>query len=269
MLKGIGDPWIRTTDKTGSAANNQKMLVLGLLSFELAAESESKESQKFNSQGELVTATTVKGGTSYSLNLTYNDVDWGSLAFAAGQFPRNYSAANVDIPALTYATVPSSSPYEIDDAYVTATTDDDITVVITETSGGLPAGTTLTHAATAATPGAGEVGVDGVNNKLVFNAAQAGAKIAYPKFTAYSAVQDIGGPTGADTWGTFEFYGKVFIPSISAGTIIYFPSVTISTEPTITVDDGVPELAIECGLSTPSGWDKPYRLINLDEVTAA
>jgi len=269
MLQGIGDPWIRTTDKTGSAANNQKMLVLGLLSFELTTDSASKESQRFNSQGELVTATTVKGSTSYGLTLTYNDVDWGGLAFASGQFSRDFSASNVDIPALEFGTVPSTADYEIPDTYITDATDDDITVVITETSGGLPAGTTLTHAATAATPGAGEVGVDGTGNKLVFNAAQAGASIAYPKFTSYSSVADIGGPSGADTWGNFEFYGKVFIPSISAGAIIYFPTVTIATEPTITVNDGVPELAIECGLTTPSGWNKPYRIFNMDEAVAA
>lgn len=264
MFKGMGDPWVRTTDKTGSAANNQRGLILELLSFELTTESASKESQKFNSNGELVTASKVKGSTSYGFTLSFNEINWGSLGFATGQFPR--TASSVKIPALAYATVPSTAPYEVTDSYITASNDDDITVVSTEASGGLQPGITLTHGTS--TPTAGTVYVDTTNGKFVFNAAQAGLKFAYPKFTTYSSVQDIGGPSGAVTWNKFEFWGKIYIPSISAGAIIQIPDCEIATEPSFSVSNDVPTISIECALNTPSGWNKPYRLFNMSTAAA-
>lgn len=266
MYKGVGDPWIRTTDKTGSAANNQRMMVLGLLSFAVNAESNTKESSKFNSNGELVTASKVKGSTSYTLQLSMNEIDWGLEGFLAGQFPR--TATNVPIPSLTYDDVPTAAAYEITDSYVTAANDDEITVVITESGTWGQAGQTLTHAATPASPGAGEVGVDVTNGKLIFNAAQAGAPIAYPKFTTYTSVQDVGGPSGADTWGRFQFWGKIFVPSISNGEILYIPDAEIASEPSWTIDDGVPTVTIDCSMNTPTGWNKPYRKFNMSTAVA-
>jgi len=258
MFKGIGDPWIRTTAFSGTTANAQRMMVLGLLSFELTAESESKESQKFNSEGTLVTASRVKGSTSYSFTLSYNEIDWGNLGFALNQFPRSASA--VTIPTLKYGTVPSGAPYTITDADIS---DTNVSVVITKSGAWGQAGQALVVAGS----GSGSVAVSGTT--LTFNAAQAGASVAYLAYasSSYNA-QDYGGPTGGATWGSFEFWGTIFIPTLTSGTKIYIPEASISEDPTITIDDGVPTVEVVCGMNTPAGWDKPFRILNLDTATA-
>jgi hypothetical protein len=261
MFKGIGDPWVRTTAFSGTAANDQKMLVLGLLSFELTSESTSKESQKFNSSGELVTATTVKGSTSYTFTLSYNEIDWGNLGFALNQFPR--TASSVPIPTLKYGTVPTSPAYTIADTSVVTANLTSMSVVITQSGAWGQAGQTLTVAGGA--PSAGQVQL--ANNLLTFNAAQAGAPVAYTAFATATSVQDLGGPSGASLWGEFEFWGTIFIPSLSQGTKIHIPKATISEDPTITIDDAVPTVSVVCGLSTPSGWNKPFRILNLNTLT--
>ena len=258
MFKGIGDPWIRTTAYSGTAPADQKMMTLGLLSFELTAESTPKESQAFNSQGELVTKSLVKGSTSYSFTLSYNEIDWGNLGFALNQFPRTASSAA--IPLLKYGTVPASGTYEIADAALVSGNIAQVSVTITSSGTWGEAGQTLTVVAGA--PSAGEVQV--AAGTLTFNAAQAGAPVAYPVYTTYSTVQDVGGPTGGTAWGEFEFWGKIFIPSMTSGAVLYIPQATISEEPTVTVDDSVPTISVVCGLGTPAGWDKPYRIFNLD-----
>ena len=258
MFKGIGDPWIRTTAFSGTTANAQRMMVLGLLSFELTAESESKESQKFNSEGTLVTASRVKGSTSYSFTLSYNEIDWGNLGFALNQFPRSASA--VTIPTLKYGTVPAAAPYTITDADIS---DTNVSVVITKSGAWGQAGQALVVAGS----GSGSVAVSGTT--LTFNAAQAGASVAYLAYasSSYNA-QDYGGPTGGATWGSFEFWGTIFIPTLTSGTKIYIPEASISEDPTITIDDGVPTVEVVCGMNTPAGWDKPFRILNLDTATA-
>jgi len=258
MFKGIGDPWIRTTAFSGTTANAQRMMVLGLLSFELTAESESKESQKFNSEGTLVTASRVKGSTSYSFTLSYNEIDWGNLGFALNQFPRSASA--VTIPTLKYGTVPAAAPYTITDADIS---DTNVSVVITKSGAWGQAGQALVVGGN----GSGSVAVSGTT--LTFNAAQAGASVAYLAYasSSYNA-QDYGGPTGGATWGSFEFWGTIFIPTLTSGTKIYIPEASISEDPTITIDDGVPTVEVVCGMNTPAGWDKPFRILNLDTATA-
>lgn len=257
MFKGIGDPWIRTTAFSGTSPNDQRMMVLGLLSFELTAESNSKESQKFNSEGTLVTASKVKGSTSYSFTLSYNEIDWGNLGFALNQFPRSATAAT--IPTLKYGTVPTTAPYTITDTGISAT---NVSVVITKSGTWGQAGQALTVGGT----GAGTVAVS--STTLTFNAAQAGASVAYLAYASSTFnAQDYGGPTGGKTWGKFEFWGTIFIPSLTSGTKIYIPEASISEDPTITIDDGVPTVEVVCGMTTPSGWDKPFRIFNLDTAT--
>jgi hypothetical protein len=57
------------------------------------------------------------------------------------------------------------------------------------------------------------------------------------------------------------------MPTLSSGTKIYIPEASISEDPTITIDDGVPTVEVVCGMSTPAGWDKPFRIFNLDTAT--
>jgi hypothetical protein len=262
MFKGLGDPWIRTTAFSGTAPADQRMLPLGLLSFELTAESESKQSQKFNSQGELVTASNVKGSTDYSFTLSYNEIDWGHLGFALNQFPR--TATSVAIPQLRFASVPAAGPYVVNDAALVSGNIADVSVTITEASDAGEAGQWLEPVAGA--PGAGEVQV--AVGSLTFNAAQAGATIAYPVYTTYASAQDLGGPSGGLAWGEFEFWGKVIVPSISQGLIIHIPKATIAEDPTITIDDSVPTVSVVCGMGVPTGWDKPFRIVNLNTLEA-
>lgn len=261
MFKGIGDPWIRTTNFDGeSAAAEQRMLPLGLLSFELTSDSESKESQRFNSNGELVTATQIKGATSYSFTLSFNEIDWGHLGFALNQFPR--SAENVRIPQLRFGEVPATAPYEITDATLIAGNIADVTVTITEGGDWGEAGQWLDPVG--ATPDPGEVQV--AAGTLTFNADQAGAPVAYPVYASWDNAQDLGGPSGGDAWGEFEFWGNIVIPSIDQGTLIYIPQATIAEDPSFTVDDSVPTVSVVCGMGTPSGWDKPFRIVNLNTL---
>lgn len=262
MFKGIGDPWIRTTAFSGSDPNDQRMMVLGLLSFELTADSTPKESQKFNSIGDLVTASKVKGTTEYEFTLSFNEVDWGHMGFALNQFPR--TASSVAIPTLKYGTVPTVGPYTIADADLIVGNIDDVSVSITDGGAWGEAGQWLTVVAGA--PSAGEVQV--AAGTLTFNAAQAGATVTYPIYKTYTSAQDLGGPSGGLTWGEFEFWGKILVPSISQGLSIHIPKATIAEEPGLSIDDGVPTISVVCGMGTPTGWDKPYRLLNLRTAVA-
>lgn len=262
MLSGIGDMYVRTTALSGGTLA-QKMIPLFLFQFEFAQEAEQKEAQGFVS-GKLVTKSTAEGSVTSTVRISTQYVDWMQLGLALNQFPRVLTSETVT--TLKTATVPTSSPYEIADTAITTGNTNFIFVTIAEPdTNNQPR--TLTRAATPASPATGEVGVDTTNNKLVFNAAQAGAAIAYTVPSTLATVQGYGGSGNLSTIGNIEFWGKIYSPTASQGMLIYFPNLQRSTRPTLTLSNDVPTLECEYGAIAPSGWTEPYKILNLNTAT--
>jgi len=268
MLQGIANVY---------AVDAATQLLFEPLSVSFDEETSSKLSQRFNSSGLLVTSSEVQGTSQETGTITFNSTNWNSIAFARGQKPRTVASDGTLIlpTSFVYATVPTSSPYEIDDAYITTANDalrgtETIKVTVTAQGGGIQAGETLARAATAATPADGEVGVDTTDNKLVFNAAQAGVNIFYPKYQTATAYQDIGGPTGFSSWGQFVLFGEIIDPSNGSDRYIFrCPQVTTTGKASFTLDDGVPELSVPVAFGAPTGEDTGVHLINKFGATFA
>lgn len=267
MLQGVANVF---------AVDSDTQLLFEPLSVSFDEETSSKLSRRFNSNGLLVTANEVPSTSQETGTINFNSTTWGTIAFARGQKPRKVTGGSLILPdEFVYATVPSQSPYEIDDAYVTAANDalrgsETIKVTANATAAAVTAGTTLARAATAATPADGEVGVDTTGNKLVFNAAQAGLPIFYPRYKTFSSYEDIGGPSGFTTWGTFALFGEIIDPANGGARMIFrAASVTLTGKASFTLDDGVPELSVPLAFGAPAGEDSGIHLINKFGAVAA
>ncbi|NEQ45637.1 MAG: hypothetical protein F6K00_19660 [Leptolyngbya sp. SIOISBB] len=251
------------------AVDSETQLPLEPVGVTFDEETSEKLSQRFNSQGVLVTSSQVQGTSTESGTIDFNSTTWGQLAFARGQKPRQVTGGNLILPdEFVYDRVPTSAPYEINDPYVTAVNDalrgsETIKVSANETAAGMPAGTTFARASTPASPAEGEVGVDTSGGKLVFDAAQAGLSIFYPRYKTFTDYQDIGGPTGFTNWGTFALFGEIVDPGNGGARYIFRAgAVTLSGKAPFTVDDSVPTLSVPVAFGAPAGEDTGIHLIN-------
>ena len=262
MLSGIGDLFAKTTGLSGGATA-QRMVPLFLSQFEFTQEAESKEAKGFVA-GKLVTKSTAEATVTSTLKISSEYTDWMQLGLSLDQFSRVLTSEKILV--LKTATVPSSSPYEIADAAVTSGNTNDIFAAISEAgTWGQPK--PLPRATTAATPSAGQVGVDTTNNKLIFNSAQAGASITYTVPETLATVEGYGGSGTLSRIGNLEFWGKIYTPTASEGFTIYFPQLQRKSRPTITIANDVPTLEVEFGAVAPAGWEEPYKILNLETAT--
>ncbi|MGD1941873.1 MAG: hypothetical protein ACFB0G_11230 [Leptolyngbyaceae cyanobacterium] len=251
------------------AVDSDTQLLFEPIGITFDEETSEKLSQRFNTQGVLVTSSQVQGTSTESGTLDFNSTTWGQLAFARGQKPRKVTGGNLVLPdEFVYTTVPTTGPFEIADDYVTTANDAlrgtaTIKVTANETGKGMTAGSTLARASTAATPGTGEVGVDTTGNKLVFNAAQAGLAIFYPRYDVFATYEDIGGPTGFSSWGEFALFGEIIDPSNGGARYIFRAAkCSLSGKAPFTVNDSVPTLSVPLAFGAPAGEDTGIHLIN-------
>jgi len=263
MFQGLGKIFGHTTQLGDLTNAQQRAFVLGPISWADNVESNQKESQRFVA-GELKTKRTVKGSSSYTVDISWNEQDWMHLGFAKNEFPK--SGSNVAIPTVLSIKVPTSSPYEITNAFFTTQNDADYGVFAVVTESGAW-GQTGGLIRTASTPNAGEVQLDAPNTKLVFNAAQAGAPVDIPIWATKATIDYYGGSGTATTFGTFQLWGEIYVPSIASGLVRHYPELSIASEPSVTIDNNVPTVTVTCSAGIPTGWEKPYAEYNLDTAT--
>lgn len=262
MLSGIGDVYAKTTALAGGATA-QRMIELFLFNFEFTQEAESKEAQGFVG-GKLITKSTAEATVASTLKLSTQYADWAQLGFSLDQFSR--ASTNEVVPVLKRVNVPTSAPYEISDALITAGNTNSIFAYVNAFgTWGQPG--YLARAGTPASPTTGQVGVDTTNNKLIFHSSQAGAPITYTVPQTLATVQIYGGSGSPTAYGNIEFWGKVYSPEATAEWQIYFPNLQRKSRPSITIQNDVPTLEVEFGAVAPSGWSDPYKLLNLDTAS--
>lgn len=263
MFQGLGKVWAKTTQLGDLTNAQQRAFTLGPISWSDNVDSSQKESQTFIA-GELKTKRTVKGSSSYTLDLAFNEVNWGGLGFAKNEFPK--TGTDVPLPSVLSVTVPTTAPYEITNAFFTGQNDTDygIYAIVTDAgSWGQPGGLIRS----AGVPNPGEVQLDTANTKLVFNSAQAGAKLDIPIFATAATIEYYGGPGTATQYGVFELWGEIYVPSISQGIIRHYPELEIASEPSVTIDNNVPTITVTCSAGIPTGWEKPYAEYNKSTAT--
>lgn len=267
MFKGIAAVWARTKNLGTGAAVDQQMIVPEMYSFSFNPNSSEKIARAFNLDAVLSNRSSVEGSRDDSLTLTFEEQTWDQLGFVQNE--RSKASGAVDLPELVYATVPETAPYEIPIStwYDTGFENLIFAQIVTRGTWGERGGLTRSSSA----PSAGQYRVDistPGSEKLVFNAAQAGAPIAYAKITAYATGGlSYGGPGASLGWGKFEVWGTIVVPTHQEGIKLWFPECFITTSPEITLDDGVPQISMTAKLGTPAGWAKPYQMFNLDSLT--
>lgn len=264
MLQGIGDMYIRSNDLGSGVAVDQRLIELNLLDFTYESEAETRKSQK-QVAGVRRDQSSATGTITDTLTFRINDIDWGQLQFAMGNFAKTIT--NIEVPLLKYSVVPGAADsHTITDSDITAATAEDIYVYV-NSSGGWGQPTPLAPAASSP-PGPGEYFVDGAAGTITFNLAEDGATISYTVIRTYSTGEQLGGAGLATKLGSFSFRGKIYSTKPAAGYYIDFPMVTLDGRPSLDFSADVPQLEITATPATPNGWDEPFRLINAATLSA-
>ena len=261
MLQGLGDTYAQTLNLSGGTTA-QRIIELFLFNFNFTSESETQEALG-QVGGQLRTKSSAEGTVTDTLTLSTQFVDWAQLGFTVDEFPK--TETNLIWPGLKPVTVPTTTPFEISDATITPANDNFFFAFVNAFGAwGQPGSLVRTADATTAPANAGEVQIDTANNKLVFHSSLAGAPVSYTAPTTYTTIQAYGGPGTATKYGKISFRGKLFTPESTENWGIYFPSLSRNGRPNFEITGEVPELSIPFAAETPSGWEKPYQIVNFD-----
>lgn len=258
MLAGAGQLRMQTLDlDLGTYAQN--LIYPGLiLDFSLATDTNEKVAQALL-DGRLEDVESAMGAVSRTVTITQQSMDWWGLGFALDEIP----AVSTNVPWDLYKdniAVPSTAPYEVVDAGITAA--NQASIHVTQIGDSLGRNRRPLKQG-AATPLADTVFVDGAGGKLVFNAAQAGATIAYQIPKTWDTGETIGYNETYDTWGAIKFVGQLYIPNMPQRVGIVFWRLTRSGIGNIEVNDGVPTLQSTFKATRPAGRRAPFSLFHL------
>lgn len=248
ILYGIGSP-----DFTTLSLNPARLLPVEPMEFSLEGASEKKESTKFK-DGKIVKAGSVVSKETYTMKVGIEAVNWMALQFAYGELAG--VTASASLPILKYATVPSTSPYEIVDTDITTTT---VQVSVTQSGAGTwGRARPLTRNTT--TPTSGEFQVTTGSNKLTFNAAQAGAPIAYRTFKTYTNIESIGAESVYTAFSTFTFSGILYMDEELVKVVV--PTISRSNIPTLSVVDTT-KFELEFDITISGSFRTAFQMYNL------
>jgi hypothetical protein len=244
IMYGLGQP-----DFTSIAG---KFVYVEPLTFSLTGEGGEIISEKFVN-GKKVIAGALQDGERYKLKVGIQAASFTALAWAHGEVTKTTSS--IVLPEVREGRVPLTAPYEIVDADLA-------------TSAGAwafqvdPIDTALTLSAIPA-PAVGSFAIDVADTKLVFNAAQAGASIAYRVFKTFTNVRSIGQEplAAAEILTQFRFGGigytdgkrvRIDIPKMSK---ISVPSMSLTE---------VNTLEVEYRLAVAAGQRSAYQLFEVN-----
>lgn len=258
MLAGAGQLRFETLDlDTGTYAQN--LVYDGpILSFSMTTESDEKVARALR-EGKLEVVESAIGAVTRTVTITQESVDWWGLGFALDEIPAASTAVPWDIWKDNIK-VPATAPYEITDAAITA--GNAAAIKIVQSADALGRNRRPLKQSTSPPP-AGSVHVDGATGKITFNAAQAGATIAYAIPKTWASGETIGLNNTYDLWGAIKFVGKLYIPNMPVGVGFVFWRLTRSSIGDIEISDGVPTLQSTFKAVPAPGRRSPVSLFNL------
>lgn len=249
ILTGLGRPSFITPGTAATA----KHFPIEPLEFSIEANSTKLQAKKYVNGVKTVAATRI-GEVLYTLKLGIEAISWAAMQFALGEVAG--TTASIALPEIRYATVPTSSPYEITDTDIGDSAGVWVNVLDSGTWG---ADDQLTFQGTSG-PAAGSFYVDSGADKLVFNAAQAGAPISYRILKTHTNLASIGQEQVVTLLDNMAFDGITY--SDKEYYKIRIPRLLRASAPSLNLAD-VTKLEVEFDLATPSGLRKPFQIFKM------
>lgn len=244
LIAGMGK-W----DFTNLNSSMPEFMHMEPFKFKINAESKKVESKK-QVGGQIVRAGSKILEKNYTLQFTVEAASYTVMQLAAGK-----KSAKVDavLPEVRYQTAPTSGATEIVDTDLGAALGVQVFVIESGTWG---AEGPLTLLATG-TPAAGQFKVDAASNKIILNAAQAGAPIAYRIMKQYLQIDSIGVDELAKSLTRFSFSGIRYTDTGEFYKIV-IPRMNLAKLPSITADE-VGSYDFEYDLAVAPGYTTAYQ----------
>jgi hypothetical protein len=221
--------------------------------FKINGDSKKVESRK------LVEGKNVRAGSKilqedYTMTVTIEAASYTAMQVALGKKSAKVDAA---LPEVRYKAVPTTGAFEFVDADLGAALG--VQAFVTEAGAWGDEGP-LTLLATG-TPATGQFRVDGTNNKLIFNAAQAGAPIAYRLIKSYLQIDSIGVDATAKALTQFSFSGLGYTDTGEFYKVVV-PKMNLAKVPSLAFDE-VTKFELEYDLAVASGFSTAYQMYRM------
>ncbi|NES91867.1 hypothetical protein [Okeania sp. SIO2B9] len=202
----------------------------------------------------------------HTVTLTFQHGDWQHMGFFHDEIPTDASG---NVRKSEFINVPSTAPFEVVDANITAQNAAQIRAYLTEKGTWGDAG--FLQNVNAAPSAVKEVQVDEVNSKLVFDQALAGAEVGYFYDKSYAPIQTIGASDAPENYGDISAWFKSFgDDDFDSGLAYYFPNLIRNrVPPTIDFNASPMTVSVTYEATNTKGRLFPYEIYNEEYATAA
>lgn len=257
MLYGAGNLVVRTLDRPTNMG--QVVLPLCAAKFELTIDTKAAEAYCLIDGKRQITAAAV-AETTAKMMLSFERTDWQTMEFLYDEVGSITDNANVSV--LKSAVVPTSTPYEIVDAALTASNAASVSVFRASSGASLDRGY-LDRSASAPADASHYQLDTTATGKLIFNAANAGQTIQYTVGIPYTDIPTIGVESNPNRFGNIEFWGRVYNTEFIEPLVIHVPLIYRTSSPSIKVEGGVSTFDLELRAAVPQGKNAPFALYNV------
>jgi hypothetical protein len=206
--------------------------------------------------GRKVPAGAKQGLVERTCQMTIEAVNRAALELALGI--RSAISTSLDLVELRTKRIPTTGAPEITDLDISAALG--VQAYVVEKGAWGDAGS-LTLLASG-TPATGQFKVDSVNNKIVFNAAQAGATIAYTLIKNYAGLRTIGKEQGAAQLNNIGLQGVLFTDSGTEFTKIVIPKMIRTKSASFDFGEKT-NLELEYRMVVASGQENDHYLVEM------
>lgn len=217
--------------------------------FSFGIEKEFKEASAWPFEGgsQQVVDSEV-GKTTYTLKLSTQSIDKLTLSHLLDI--KIATSSSVEFPVSGEAKIPSTTPFEISVAGLTA--DQEVQVALLDSTN--PKFMTQVTVAPAAT-----ATYQVTSGKIVFDEDDAGKSIVYRYMKAFTSVETLG-VESATSYGYYFYSGILDGPRMPNKTQIVMGQIKPKGSIELAIADDVPTVEMEYSVSTPIGWKLPYRV---------
>lgn len=246
ILYGMARPTLTTV-----IGGQERLLTFEPMSFQLATNTDTVKSTKFNTEGQIVTAGTAARAIETVLTVGVEAINWMSIQLAHGEL--SSVSTGLEIPTLKFANLPLTGAQTIADTIIPATAVKVSAAVYTDAKA-------MSLTRVSGTPGAGQFSV--AAGMITVGPGNEGATIGYRVIETIATCDSIGVAEAPTLFSKMRFDGVLTTDDKLSVYKIAIPELSRETEPSISIESPT-KFELQYTLITAPGKRRPYDLYRI------
>lgn len=232
-------------------AGQERLLTFEPMSFQLATDTNTVKSTKYNTDGQIVIAGSAKQSVTSTLTMGIEAITWMTMQLAHGEL--DSTSTDIEIPDLLFGNLPLTGAQTISNSIIPANALKVTAAVYTDSKA-------KSLLRVTGTPAAGQFSV--AAGAITVGPGLAGATIGYRVLRTVPTCQSLGVEADAAKFTKFRFDGILATDDRTSVMRLEVPELSAEKEPSISIDSPT-KFELAYTLIVQPGKPRPYYLYNV------